>query len=91
MNTEAIIEVCQQLKSEGKEPSVALIKARLTKPQPLPTVISGLKAWKNNPNHVVVSTPVVEEKNAPSLEERVEKLEQQVKDLNKVIEHLTKS
>lgn len=47
---ESIILIAQQLKKEGKEPTTALIKARLPKNVPLPMIIQGLKMWKDNPH-----------------------------------------
>ena len=46
---ERIILVAQQLSREGKVPTTALLKARLPKNVPLPVIIQGLKAWKENP------------------------------------------
>ena len=45
-----IILVAQQLVKEGKTPNTALIKSRLPKNTPLPTIIQGLKIWQENPN-----------------------------------------
>lgn len=44
-----IILIAQQLSKEGKVPTTALLKARLPKNVPLPTIIQGLKMWKDNP------------------------------------------
>lgn len=46
---EQIILIAQQLSQEGKVPNTALIKARLPKNVPLPTIIEGLKLWQKNP------------------------------------------
>lgn len=51
-----IILIAQQLSKEGKVPSTALIKARLPKDVPLPMIIQGLKAWKDNP-HQEINSP----------------------------------
>jgi uncharacterized small protein (DUF1192 family) len=45
-----IILIAQQIAKEGKTPNTALIKARLPKNVPLPTIIQGLKMWQENPN-----------------------------------------
>ncbi len=50
-----IILIAQQLSKEGKVPSTALIKARLPKDVPLPLIIQGLKAWKDNPQQEISS------------------------------------
>ncbi len=39
--------ILEQLHSEGKEPTVALVKARLTTPVPMPALITTLKSWKS--------------------------------------------
>jgi hypothetical protein len=51
-----IILIAQQLHREGKTPTTSLIKARLPKNTPLPTIIQGLKMWQDNPTKKV-NTP----------------------------------
>ena len=46
MSIESVLQIAQQLHAEGKQPSVALIKARLPAPCPMPDVISGLQRWR---------------------------------------------
>ncbi len=53
-NIEKITILANQLANEGKKPSVALIKARLKSPVPLPQIISSLKFWEHDPEHVVL-------------------------------------
>ena len=90
MNFSEILNICQQLHKDGKEPSVALIKSRLSRPQPLPQIINGLKQWRNNPNKTVIEddTAPTESPQNVSLEQRVETLEATVKQLLKEIEQL---
>ena len=45
-----IILIAQQIAKEGKTPNTAMLKARLPKNVPLPTIIHGLKLWQENPN-----------------------------------------
>ena len=45
-----IILIAQQIAKEGKTPNTAMVKARLPKNVPLPTIIQGLKLWQDNPN-----------------------------------------
>ena len=52
------------VKSEGKEPSIALIKSRLTRMAPIPVLISGLKTWKNNPNKTTNTNDTIAETQA---------------------------
>ena len=44
-----IYRIAYQLNAEGKTPSVALIRSRLTVPTSLPVIVQGLQHWKNNP------------------------------------------
>lgn len=90
MNNEEIISICQQLSEEGKEPTVALIKARLSKPAPMPFVIGGLKQWRANPNVKLENRSEVNDSSTPTqtIEQRVSALEEEVKDLKMVIAKL---
>lgn len=47
MSSDTILQIAAQLQAEGKTPSVALIKARLSDPKPIPEIISGLQRWRN--------------------------------------------
>ncbi|PKG38599.1 hypothetical protein [Psychromonas sp. Urea-02u-13] len=51
-----IILIAQQIAKEGKTPNTAMLKARLPKNVPLPTIIQGLKLWQDNPNKEI-NTP----------------------------------
>lgn len=55
---ESIILIAQQLSKEGKVPTTALIKGRLTKNVALPTIIQGLQMWKSNPHQKVEPTSI---------------------------------
>lgn len=68
-------QVLQQLKAEGKQPSVALLKSRLSQPVPLPLIVSVLA--RDKAGHNPLSTPT-EATTKPTLAERVSQLEQQV-------------
>ena len=84
--TLALEQAITSLIAEGKEPSVALIKARLTEPLPMPLIIKALQAWKKN-----AKVPKIE-KAEPSLsnEARIKQLEQQVADLTDRLTQLEK-
>ena len=43
---ETVMQIARQLQAEGKQPSVALVKARVPAPCPMPDVISGLQRWR---------------------------------------------
>ncbi|HIF9161791.1 TPA: hypothetical protein ACX6PM_002833 [Photobacterium damselae] len=67
-------QAIQSLVSEGKQPSVALVKARLAQNVPMPIIIQALQSWKQN-----AKVPkITEHKREISLEQRIEQLEQQV-------------
>jgi len=51
-NTEQIHIIANRLANQGKKPTVALIKAKLTNPVPLPVVISTLKTWQHDPLYI---------------------------------------
>ncbi len=50
---ETVIQIAKQLHAEGKQPSVALVKARLPAPCPMPDVISGLQRWRQQSSPAV--------------------------------------
>ncbi len=47
--TDEIIAVANQLANQGKKPSVALVKNKLSQQVPLPLLISTLKNWQHEP------------------------------------------
>ena len=47
MSIESVMQIEAQLATEGKQPSVALIKARLPAPCPMPVVIQALQRWRS--------------------------------------------
>lgn len=71
-------DVLEQLHSEGKEPTVALVKARLSTPVPMPALITTLKSWKSS-NRVPKVEVAAKQEVADT--DRIEQLEKQVKDL----------
>ncbi|QXO16708.1 MULTISPECIES: hypothetical protein [Vibrio] len=78
---EAILTSLQQ---EGKEPTVALVKSRLSTPVPMPALITTIKSWKsaNRVPKVEVAAPVASET------DRITQLEQQVADLTSRLQAL---
>lgn len=92
MDTSQVISICQQLKSEGKEPSVALIKARMAGAKPLPLIIAGFKQWQANPTAHVSPAPQKEAPNeTETIEQRVESLEAEVATLKTMLAALIKA
>ncbi|ENO1829757.1 TPA: hypothetical protein RQJ89_001116 [Vibrio vulnificus] len=45
--TKELEAVLEQLQQQGKEPSVALVKARLKTSIPMPAIIAAIKSWKS--------------------------------------------
>ncbi len=50
-----IIAIANQLANQGKKPSVALIKKRLSSSVALPMLISTLKNWQHEPERVQIT------------------------------------
>lgn len=76
--TQELESVLQALHQEGKTPTVALVKARLTTPVPMPALIATIRSWKNTQQvpKVEIAAPAVASDAA-----RIAMLEQQVNDL----------
>ncbi|MBD1564173.1 hypothetical protein P4S52_14415 [Vibrio sp. SA48] len=68
--------VFASLHQQGKEPTVALVKARLTTSIPMPVIIAAIKSWKN-----AQRIPKIEVATKQSDSDRVAKLESQVAEL----------
>lgn len=44
-----IFRIANQLAANGQTPSTALVKARLSQPVPMATLITAIQRWKQNP------------------------------------------
>ncbi|TVO37564.1 hypothetical protein [Vibrio algivorus] len=77
--TEELHRVLSAITEEGKEPSVALVKSRLSMPVPMPAIIATLKSWKSS--NKVPKVEIANNKNTLSAEERISQLEKQVQEL----------
>lgn len=71
--TEELEAVLQALHDEGKTPSIALVKARLSTPVPMPALISTIKSWKS-----VKRVPKVEIAANAQPTDKIAQLEQQI-------------
>ncbi|MFH0264704.1 hypothetical protein [Vibrio rumoiensis] len=78
--TQELHRVLSAITEEGKEPSVALVKSRLSIPVPMPAIIATLKSWKSS--HKVPKVEVASTENTLSTEERIAQLEKLVNDLS---------
>ena len=82
--TEELKQIMDTLHQQGIQPTVALVKARLSSPVPMPALITAIKSWKSG-NKV----PKIEvAKQEDSEQDRINQLEQQVKALTARIETL---
>ncbi|MCX2791746.1 hypothetical protein [Vibrio sp. Sgm 5] len=82
--TKELEAVMEQLQQQGKEPTVALVKARMKTPVPMPALIATIKSWKSTNRipkvEVAVQTPK-EEDRITVLENTVAKLVARVEEL----------
>jgi len=69
-----IITIANQLANQGKKPSVALIKNKLSQAAPLPVIISTLKNWVHEPEKIKVLKQAAETPTAKSTEEDLKAL-----------------
>ncbi|HGF7477999.1 TPA: hypothetical protein AB5B17_002284 [Vibrio mimicus] len=79
-------EILNSLSQQGKEPSVALVKARLKTPVPMPAIIATIKSWKSTQRIPKVEVAAIKTNN--NLEQRIEVLEQTILQLTARIEAL---
>ncbi|MDG3088878.1 hypothetical protein P7F88_23555 [Vibrio hannami] len=80
-----IEKVLQELANQNKQPTVALVKARLTTPVPMPAIIAAIKSWKNSSRIPKIEVAAKTDKTS---EQRIEELEVQVQQLLSRIEAL---
>lgn len=58
--SEEIITIANKLANEGKHPSIALVKTRLSNKVPLPAIITTLKNWQHQPERTKMESQVEE-------------------------------
>ena len=69
--SEEILTIANQIANEGNKPSIALVKKKLAKNVPLPTIISTLKVWQHDPSYTEtkqtpdVTSPVLSTSEVP--------------------------
>ncbi|MFA0440750.1 hypothetical protein BCU70_13835 [Vibrio sp. 10N.286.49.C2] len=78
--------VLATLSKEGKEPTVALVKGRLTTKVPMPALITVIKSWKSNQH--VPKVEIAADADALTQHARIEALEAQVALLTTRLEKL---
>lgn len=75
--TDELQKIMQDLINEGKKPTTALVKSRLSTQVPMPAIITAIKSFQANA-HV----PKIEvRESALTADERIIQLEQQVREL----------
>lgn len=81
--TKELEAVMEQLQQQGKEPTVALVKARMKTPVPMPALIATIKSWKsaNRIPKVEVAVQTPKEDRIVALENTVAKLVARVEEL----------
>lgn len=85
--TQELNQIFTALEAEGKEPSMALVKARLSTSVPMPALITAIKNWKSNKR--VPKIEVAAEQTLSS-DERIAKLEETIAKLTARIDALEK-
>jgi len=81
-------EILEQLHSEGKEATVAMVKARLSTPVPMPALITTIKSWKQSnrvPKVEVASQQETQLDRVTELEKQVAELTQRLVALEKIL------
>lgn len=82
--TEELKQIMDSLHQQGKQPTVALVKARLSSPVPMPALIAAVKSWKSSQQ---VPKIEVAQQSDPEAD-RISQLEKQVQELTARIEAL---
>jgi hypothetical protein len=90
--------IANQLANEGKTPSVALVKAKLSAPIPLPKIISVLKTWQHDPKFIRAnkekSVALIKQSDAQNndvailIEQAVAPIKQELIEVRKLLEQL---
>jgi hypothetical protein len=92
-----ILAIANQLANQGKKPSVALIKTKVSQPTPLPQIISVLKTWQHDPSFTKVNmskTIDIPEKNDKRdeltliIDQAIQPLKDEIKTLKRLVEKL---
>jgi hypothetical protein len=71
--SEEILTIANKIANTGKQPSVALVKGRLTQKVSLPIIISTLKAWQHEPEYI--TAPAISTENKTSKKGEKENIE----------------
>ena len=94
-----IIDIANQLAAEGKQPSVALIKARLSAPVAMPVLLAVLGRWKAAPEQFPSSTASEDSPQSPvdgpnevcltGIQQQLEQMQNQLDQMQQLLEQLS--
>lgn len=83
------------LQQQGKEPTVALVKSRLSTSLPIPTIIAAIKSWKQTQRAPKVETnktlPLIDQQRITQLEQQLALLVTKVDQLEAALNHQKES
>ncbi|CAH9063882.1 hypothetical protein PSECIP111951_02991 [Pseudoalteromonas holothuriae] len=82
----AVQKAIAELVSDGKVPSVALTKARLSDPVPMPLIIAGLTAYKNNPDIITFPLSSQPKQDAQQQQSQLDRIEHKLDKLLTLLE-----
>ena len=83
--SDEITIIANQLANQGKQPTVALVKAKLNQSVPLPTIIGILKSWQHDPTFIQFERNTEKEKSVKKSPTISLELEQAIKQALKPI------
>ncbi len=70
-----ILIIANQLANQGKKPTVALVKSKLTNTVPLPTIIKVLKSWQHQPEFISINELTTHETALTAKKHEVDEIE----------------
>jgi len=84
-----VIDAIKALLEEGKTPTVALTKNKLSQPVPMPIIIAAVSQYKNNPDsiHSLIKQPSTE-KNSNAHENQLDRIEAKLDKLLALLEKI---
>ncbi|MFY8297997.1 hypothetical protein AAEU28_04225 [Pseudoalteromonas sp. SS15] len=83
----AVHSAIAALVAENKTPTVALTKSKLSEPVPMPLVIAGLTAYKNDPN-CINTQPAAAPKAKATEQSQLDRIEQKLDRIEQKLDRL---
>lgn len=80
--SQELMSIITELADGGKEPTVALVKSRLSTKVPIPAIITTIKSWKSSQRIPKVEVAIMADSSLSDTV-RIAQLEQQVAELTK--------